>query len=318
VKKPFSKTSCFPRFIAQNYDVISAIGSGSSADIFKAHHKASGMLVTIKVGKTGKAGETEIDAEAQTLGNFCHPNIVKCWETSENCLVTEYCEYTLADVLRSRPAFPAMITCFARQLLTALAELSRCYVVHMDIKPQNILVTRNNVLKLPDFGLAVNLTSEARPFRAQVGTIPYAAPEVVDGRGIYDTKADIWSAGCVLFEMITGGMLFCGSSWLEQRRQIQQLCGHRVGLTNYLHNRIRPGFHPLVSLVAAMLELNPSDRISAEEALGHPALAENTEVKWMSTLPESARKTRCRSARKPSPIPATDEILLRVVPAAIS
>ena len=135
-------------------------------------------------------------------------------------LVMEYCDRTLTDYLHEQEGNhvpEAQFRVFARQLMAGLQALRNAGVAHRDIKPDNVLMSRNAsgewVLKLADFGLA----KEANLLVTQLGTPLYTAPEVASGH--YDAECDLWSIGLVMYEMLVGKRLFDVKSRSAGRRR---------------------------------------------------------------------------------------------------
>jgi cyclin-dependent kinase len=97
--------------------------------------------------------------------------------------------------------------------------------MHRDLKPQNLLVSKDNIIKLADFGLGRSFSIPIGKYTHEVVTLWYRAPEILLGSKCYSTPIDIWSIGCILAEMITGRPLFCGESEIEQLLAIFRIMG---------------------------------------------------------------------------------------------
>lgn len=110
------------------------------------------------------------------------------------------------------------------QLLSGLAEVHARRIIHRDIKPLNILLSEDGILKIADFGLARGLSLPERTYTEDVATLYYRAPEVIL-RQRYSTEMDIWSIGCVFYEMVTTKCLFQGDSAVDQIHRILRVFG---------------------------------------------------------------------------------------------
>jgi serine/threonine protein kinase len=182
------------------------------------------------------------------------------------------------------------------QLLSAVSALHELGFVHRDLKPANVFVTRANEVKLGDFGLARRLI--AKELTQEVVTPCYRAPELLLGDTHYGAAVDVWSLGCVLYEMITGRLLFdrltsresvvgqlgsifkiCGSptadDWpefadLPEARFVQFVRQYPPALRDVLDETLPEQFDCVKDLIQAMLQLNPAKRISVAAALTHP------------------------------------------------
>lgn len=169
--------------------------------------------VYIGSGSEHSAALKEIQEESQLLSELKHKNIVTYFGSErEKEFLKIYMEYieggSLASLLKTFGSFQEpLVARYTRQLLSGLEYLHYHNVVHRDIKGANILVTRNGVVKLSDFGSAKRICSYEQ---SMIGTIAYMAPEVIASKG-YNWFADIWSLGCTVFEMLTGKPPFTGS-----------------------------------------------------------------------------------------------------------
>ncbi len=118
-----------------------------------------------------------------------------------------------------------MIKSFLFQLLKGVAYIHSKLVLHRDLKPQNLLISRQGQLKIADFGLARPFGAPVRAFSHEVVTLWYRAPDVLLGSKCYSTSIDMWSIGCIFAEMITGKPLAAGDSNYKQMLEIQQVLG---------------------------------------------------------------------------------------------
>ena len=174
------------------------------------------------------------------------------------------------------------------QILSGLAEIHRNGVLHRDLAPSNILINKQGILKISDFGLSRFIASPGRPLSKGVVTINYRSPEILFGAKYYSFPADIWSAGVILAELLLEKTLFPGKTDVDVLVKIFNLLG--IPNDNNWPDAIQlPSFRvakgtPITSiqkkfanfsdecrdLLEKMIVLNPNNRITAEEALNHP------------------------------------------------
>jgi Tol biopolymer transport system component/predicted Ser/Thr protein kinase len=198
------------------YEIEAPIGAGGMGEVYRAIDTRLGRAVAIKVAAARFSERFEREARAVAALN--HPHICTLHDVGPDYLVMEYVEgQRLKGPLPVERAVE-----YARQILDALDAAHRQGIVHRDLKPANILVTKNGV-KLLDFGLAkagrVKATSASDETVTQtitqegaiVGTLQYMAPEQLQGKGA-DTRSDLFSFGCVLYEMLTGKRAFEGAN----------------------------------------------------------------------------------------------------------
>lgn len=174
------------------------------------------------------------------------------------------------------------------ELLTGLSFIHSCKILHRDLKPQNVLVNVQHEVKLADFGLARTFSNELRPYSQEVVTLWYRAPELLIGHTDYTSAIDLWSIGCILYELVTGKILFKGMCARSQLVAIFALLGTPTEqeIPRVSQLQIEPvdppavpfeallkeqGFDPLeLDLLRQCLRFQPSNRISAKSALSHP------------------------------------------------
>ena len=278
------------------YKVVSPLGAGGMGEIYRARDTRLDRDVAIKVLRQHLAaspdGRARFEREARTISQLNHPNICTLYDVGHqddiDYLVMELLDgETLAQRL-DKGALPlSEMVSIGRQIAEALDRAHRHGVVHRDLKPGNVMLTRAGA-KLLDFGLAVATPGAAdpgamsqsptlsRPLTAEgtlVGTFRYMAPEQLEGKEA-DGRADIWALGCVLYEMTTGTPAFAGES------QASLIAAIMTGQPRPI-SELRPVTPPgLERLIRRCLQKSPDDRVQAaldvafmldEVASGNPA-----------------------------------------------
>ncbi|MBI5170613.1 MAG: serine/threonine-protein kinase [Candidatus Eisenbacteria bacterium] len=223
------------------YEVVAPLGAGGMGEVYRARDTRLGREVAIKVLPQHLSDNAEVrtrfEREARTISGLNHPNICTLFDVGRegevDYLVMELVEGdTLAERLRRGPLPTAELVRYGVQIADALDRAHRAGVIHRDLKPGNVMITRSGA-KLMDYGLARasgmggpvsgsgatmgTLTQHptvASPLTAEgaiVGTFQYMSPEQLEGREA-DARSDIWALGCVLYEMATGRRAFEGRS----------------------------------------------------------------------------------------------------------
>ena len=202
-----------------HYRVLEKIGEGGMGAVFKAEDQKLGRIVAIKRVSRGE-GEPQVARarllrEARAASALNHPNIVVVHAIEEAnddaFLVMEYLEgETLAARIASGPLDPARVIAIGAELADALACAHAAGLVHRDVKPANVIITRRGTAKILDFGVARHTAGEALALTAQsaiVGTVPYMSPEQLHGKAL-DGRSDVFALGSLLFEAATGRRAF--------------------------------------------------------------------------------------------------------------
>src|SRR5262252_5107374 len=198
------------------YEILAPLGEGGMGEVWKARDTRLNRTVAIKQSRDRFSDR--FAREALAVAALNHPHICTLYDVGPDYLVMEYVE---GQPLKGPLPVERAVE-YARQILEALDTAHRMGIVHRDLKPANILVTKNGV-KLLDFGLAkaerAKATSAAEETVTQaitqegaiLGTLQYMAPEQLQGKGA-DARSDLFSFGCVLYEMVTGNRAFDGAS----------------------------------------------------------------------------------------------------------
>jgi eukaryotic-like serine/threonine-protein kinase len=217
------------------YEITGAIGAGGMGEVYRARDSKLGRDVALKVLPEEFARDAErmarFQREAKVLASFNHPNIAAIYgfedSGSTHALVMELVEGpTLADRIKQGPIPVDEALRIAKQICEALEYAHERGVVHRDLKPANIKVSRDDAVKILDFGLAKAVQGEASEIDIAnsptitrmatqagviLGTAAYMSPEQAKGKPV-DRRADIWAFGCVLYEMLTGKLVFTGET----------------------------------------------------------------------------------------------------------
>lgn len=208
--------------LSGRYEIIEKIGSGGMAVVYRGKDRKLDRYVTIKVLREEYIGDEDFIArfrtEACSAARLSHPNIVRVYDVGEdgeiNFIVMEYIHGdTLKKAIKEKAPFDSRSTInVGIQIASALSQAHKSHIVHRDIKPQNILVGTDGVVKVTDFGIARAATASTMTTTANAaGSVHYFSPEQARG-GYVDEKSDIYSLGITMFEMITGVLPFQGNN----------------------------------------------------------------------------------------------------------
>lgn len=208
--------------LSGRYEILEKIGSGGMAVVYRGRDRKLDRYVTVKVLREEFIGDEEFierfRSEACSAARLSHPNIVRAYDVGEdgdiNYIVNEYIHGdTLKKAIKEKAPFDSRSTInVAIQIASALSQAHKAHIVHRDIKPQNILVGTDGVVKVTDFGIARAATASTMTTTANAaGSVHYFSPEQARG-GYVDEKSDIYSLGITMFEMITGVLPFQGNN----------------------------------------------------------------------------------------------------------
>jgi serine/threonine-protein kinase len=217
-----------PRLLGGRYELDGVVGRGGMAEVFRARDIRLDRVVAVKTLREDLARDQTFQArfrrEAQSAASLNHPSIVAVYDTGEDMtepshvpyIVMEYVDgRTLRDLLRDdRRLLPERALEITDGVLRALDYSHRAGIVHRDIKPGNVMLTRNGEVKVMDFGIA-RAVSDAQATMTQtaqvIGTAQYLSPEQARGERV-DARSDLYSTGCLLYELLTGRPPFLGDS----------------------------------------------------------------------------------------------------------
>lgn len=211
--------------INDRYEIIKTIGEGGMANVYLANDTILDRKVAIKVLRGDLSNDEKFirrfKREALSVSNLSHPNIVEVYDVGEEdgnyYIVMEYIEgKTLKQLLQKRGALTLNeVIDIMTQLTDGLAHAHEAYIIHRDIKPQNIMIEDNGLVKITDFGIAMALNStQLTQTNSVMGSVHYLPPEQANGKGS-TVKSDIYSLGILMYELLTGSVPFKGDTAVE-------------------------------------------------------------------------------------------------------
>ncbi len=261
-----------------SYVILTPLGSGGMGEVYKARDARLNRLVAIKVlapsMQQDASAMARFEREARILAGLSHPNIVAIHdigsEGSSPFVVTELLEgETLADLLKKGPLALPRVIAFTLQIAEGLVAAHARGIVHRDLKPSNVFITRDNRVKVLDFGLAKDLRVELDPTLTDalpvpgmtlkgtvMGTVGYMSPEQVRGEAT-DIRSDLFTLGVLMLEMITGTQAFTGGSAVEVL--------HAILRTDPLEGQKVPP--DLLPILQRLLAKSPDDRFQTAKDL---------------------------------------------------
>ena len=289
-----------------NFEVIRELGTGEYGRVVLAFDRTHKARVAVKLVARDKArgAPPSILREVALLREIDHPQIIKLHDVVFSakyiCLLYEPADCDLHRLIAGRQRLPARkVTDIMYMLFQGLAELHERGILHRDLKPANVLVKRGErgvKVKIGDFGLSRATDCPAQAYASEVVSLWYRAPELLLESTQYDEKIDIWSAGCILAELLGCCVFFRGRSVSSQCEEILKVIDLRTSEAGLSSLQSLPGFEAFralgqrirgkgleklcggdanyLSLVSSCLELEPSRRPTAHQALAHPLFAE--------------------------------------------
>ncbi|XP_051949936.1 serine/threonine-protein kinase 36 isoform X2 [Xyrauchen texanus] len=253
------------------YHILEVIGEGSFGRVYKGRRKFSGQVVALKfIPKVGRSEKDlrSLKREIDIMRGLKHPNIVLLLDSFETekevVVVTEYAEGELFQILEDDGNLPeSQVREIACQLVSALYYLHSHRILHRDMKPQNILLGKGGVVKLCDFGFARAMSVSTLVLTSIKGTPLYMSPELVEEKP-YDHSADLWSLGCILYELHTGAPPFYTNSIFHL---VQLIVRDPVKWPENMGQ-------DCTSFLKGLLMKDPKKRLSWPDLLHHPFVAD--------------------------------------------
>jgi serine/threonine protein kinase len=258
-----------PDEIGGRYAVVQMLGRGGMGEVYLARDNRIGRSVAVKMMSSGMDADAIarwMDVEARTVGALQHPNIVTLFDYGEECgrpfIVMEYVRgETLAELI-DRTAHLSVVQrlLLVQQVCHGLGHAHEHEIVHRDIKPANVIVDRRSVAKILDFGISILNNDDISPAGSLVGTPAYMAPEALRGESI-DKRADLFSVGTLLYEMLTYKRAFPHD--FQKRIRVENLNEPTVPL-----EEVCPDIDPdLGAIVTRALASTPDQRFQTAEEL---------------------------------------------------
>lgn len=289
----------FPVIAMEAYQIIESIGEGSFGKVYKARIKGTGQIVAMKfIVKKGK-NEKELKnlrSEIEILTKLNHPHIITLFDSFETesdfVVVMEYAQGELYDILEDDKQLPAKeVQKIAKQLIQALHYLHSNRIIHRDMKPQNILIGQNGAVKLADFGFARSMSYNTIVLTSIKGTPLYMAPELVQERA-YDNRVDLWSLGCILYELYYGKPPFYTNNLFAL---IKKIVCEPIKFDVKAEDPITPEFKNFLS---GLLAKSASSRLNWPELLNHPFVQlTKSDASWQDAIVQHDTKMKARMDR---------------------
>jgi serine/threonine protein kinase/class 3 adenylate cyclase len=221
IPEPQSPSHHVPAAVASRYDIVCVIGEGGMGVVYEARDRITDAIVALKVIRPELSAREDLierfKAELLSARKVTHKNVCRVYEISRFddmfAISMEYVEGdTLREILnRYGPLSVRRAKDWVQQICRGLQAAHEAGVIHRDLKPENIVVTKENVVKIMDFGLAHSVETKATQTGTFLGTPAYAAPEQIRGETT-DVRADIYALGAILYEMLTGSVVFQSDS----------------------------------------------------------------------------------------------------------
>ncbi|XP_057414697.1 cyclin-dependent kinase-like 4 isoform X2 [Balaenoptera acutorostrata] len=346
----------------EKYEKSAKIGEGSYGVVFKCRNKTSGQVVAIK--KFVESEDDPVVKkialrEIRMLKQLKHPNLVNLIEVFRRKrkmhLVFEYCDHTLLNELERNPNGPHMSchwchTCVTHgparcstrpapsarladgviksvlwQTLQALNFCHRHNCIHRGVKPENILITKQGIIKICDFGFA-RILIPGDAYTDYITTRWYRAPELLVGDTHYGSSVDVWATGCVFAELLTGQPLWPGKSDVDQLYLIIRTLGKLIPRhqsifksNQFFHGISIPepedmetleekfsDVHPVaLNFMKECLRMNPDDRLTCAQLLESPYFDPFQEDQIKRKACNEGRNRRCQQSCTVSGLPGT-------------
>ncbi|KAL5463251.1 hypothetical protein EMCRGX_G032131 [Ephydatia muelleri] len=305
-----------------NYRIAGRMGEGTFSEVLKCQSLVDGKMYACKRMKQKYDNIDEVNnlREIQALRRLNpHPNIIELKDVVYDrrsgtlALICELMDMNIYELIKDRKTYlpEAKVKLYMYQLCKSIYHMHRNGIFHRDVKPENILITvETDNVKLADFGSCKSINSK-HPYTEYISTRWYRAPECLLTDGIYGYKMDMWSVGCVMYEVLSLRPLFPGSNELDQVSRIHDVLGtpspavlnkfrkyqsrsmdfhfpYKKGTG--IASQLKRSSQLCVDLIARLCAYDPEERLSAKDALRHP---------YFKDLRDSERRAKLAS-RTPS------------------
>jgi cell division cycle 2-like len=259
-----------------NYERLEVLGSGSYGVVVKARDLRTGETVAVKWIRRRDDDLRAVFQEARCLA-ACrgHPSVVQIRDvaadavTGDVFIVMEFVGPSLEGLVSQlRPRSEAEARACMRQLLRGAERMHAAGVIHRDIKPDNVLVGAGGALKICDLGMATPVDPAGVPYTEdKVCTLWYRAPELLVGCRTYGPAVDVWSLGCVMFELLAGAPLFHGAE--DEGDMYARVLELQVNMTSTGCRAFEGLSEAGREVLCGLLSVEPEERLTAAEALKH-------------------------------------------------
>ena len=284
----------------EKYERLDKLGEGTYGVVYRCKNKETNQIVALKKIRLENEDEgipSTAIREISILKQLKHPYIVNLLDLIHGekklYLVFEYMDHDLKKYLdlNNGPLNPQLVKSYLYQILSAIKYCHSKRILHRDLKPQNLLIDKEGIIKLADFGLARAFSIPIKTLTHEILTLWYRAPEILLGQKEYSTPVDMWSVGLIFYEMAHKKPLFMGDSEIDQIFKIFQMYGTPTertwpGITKLPEFKLTfPQFKakgieaynknldPIgLDLLAKLLQQDPCKRISAKAALNHVSI----------------------------------------------
>ena len=279
------------------YKLEQKLGAGSMGTVYRARQLSLDRVVAIKILSPHLARKPayveRFLREARAVAKLNHPNVISGIDAGEadgvRYFVMEYASgMTIGDLIKRGGSMDeSRVMRVALQISRALEHANQAGLVHRDVKPDNILITKDGVAKLCDLGLAKDSPEEGR----SLGTPAYISPEQAQGLADVDTRSDLYSFGCTLYHMLTGHVPFAGNA--------------KVAMVKHLTEEAEPvrDVDPTISIglgeiVARLMQKAPDDRYGAPRDLTAALIALEKQEQESAAAASSSAPTKRRRKRR--------------------
>ena len=252
-----------------NYILTKIIGKGSFSNVYKAFHIERKEYYAMKVVSLKNLANKiieNIETEISIMINIKHDNIVRLYETIKTdkyiCLIIDYCDgEDLNKYIKKNGRISEKQTkIFMTQIAAGLYYLHSLNLIHRDLKPHNILLSKNGNIKIADFGFVKDYTENSM-FDTLCGSPIYMAPEILQHKK-YDAKVDLWSIGIILYELLSAEPPFMASNHIQLLKTIET--------TKFKFPKNIIISTDCINIIESLLVVDPKKRISFEKFFNHP------------------------------------------------